>query len=81
MQKPMPLIYEDRKLGVGYRIDLFVESKVIIEIKSVDALSPVHFAQLMPYMKIAGCRIGFLKNAEVSILSFFNTLMLQMTLI
>ena len=64
-QKPMPLVYEDRKLDVGYRIDLFVESKVIIEIKSVDALNPVHFAQLVTYMKIARCRIGFLINFNV----------------
>ena len=47
----MPLIYQEKKLDLGYRIDLFVESKVIIEIKSVDALNPVHFAQLMTYLK------------------------------
>jgi GxxExxY protein len=64
-QKPMPLIYEEKKLDVGYRIDLFVEGKVIIEIKSVDALSPVHFAQVMTYMKLSKCRIGFLINFNV----------------
>jgi len=64
-QKPMPLVYEEKKLELGYRIDLFVEEKVILEIKSVDALNPVHFAQLMTYMKLAGCRIGFLINFNV----------------
>jgi GxxExxY protein len=64
-QKPMPLIYEEKKLDLGYRIDLYIESKVIIEIKSVDALNPVHFAQLMTYLKLSGCRIGFLINFNV----------------
>jgi GxxExxY protein len=64
-QKPMPLIYEEKKLDLGYRIDLFIEGKVIIEIKSVDALNPVYFAQLLTYMKLSGCRIGFLINFNV----------------
>lgn len=64
-QKPMPLIYEEKKLDLGYSIDLFIEGKVIIEIKSVDALNPVHFAQLLTYMKLSGCRIGFLINFNV----------------
>ncbi|TAL64255.1 MAG: GxxExxY protein [Bacteroidetes bacterium] len=64
-QKPMPLIYEEKKLDLGYRIDLFVESKVIIEIKSVDTLNPVHFAQLMTYLKLSKCRVGFLINFNV----------------
>ena len=61
----MPLIYEEKKLDLGYRIDLFAEGKVIIEIKSVDALNPVHFAQLMTYLKLSKCRIGFLINFNV----------------
>ena len=64
-QKPMPLVYDDKKLDLGYRIDLYVESKVILEIKSVDALNPVHLAQLMTYMKLSKCRIGFLINFNV----------------
>lgn len=64
-QKPMPLVYEKKKLDLGYRIDLFVEGKVIIEIKSIDALNPVHFAQLMTYLKLSECRIGFLINFNV----------------
>jgi GxxExxY protein len=64
-QKPMPLIYEEKKLDLGYRIDLFVEGKVVIEIKSVDALNTVHLAQLMTYMKLSNCRVGFLINFNV----------------
>ena len=64
-QKPMPLVYENKKLDLGYRIDLLIEDKVIIEVKSVDAVNPVHLAQLMTYLKISGCRIGFLINFNV----------------
>ena len=51
-QKPLPLIYEEVKLDVGYRIDIVVEDKLILEIKSVDALNEVHFAQLLTYLKL-----------------------------
>jgi GxxExxY protein len=64
-QKPMPLIYEEKKLDLGYRIDLLVEGVIVIEIKSVEILNPVHMAQLMTYMKLSDCRIGFLINFNV----------------
>lgn len=64
-QKSMPLVYEERKLELGYRIDLLIEEKVIIEVKSVEALNPVHLAQLMTYLKLSDCRIGFLINFNV----------------
>jgi GxxExxY protein len=64
-QKAMPLIYEEIKLEVGYRIDLLVEDKVILEIKSVEVLNPVHLAQIMTYLKLSGCRVGFLINFNV----------------
>jgi GxxExxY protein len=64
-QKPMPLIYKQKKLDVGYRIDLMVENNVIIEIKAVDALNPIHFAQIMTYLKLSECRIGLLINFNV----------------
>jgi GxxExxY protein len=69
-QKPMPLIYQEKKLDLGYRIDLFVENKIIIEIKAVDAFNPVHMAQLMTYLKLSGCRIGFLINFNVQSLKY-----------
>lgn len=64
-QKPMPLIYDEKKLDLGYRIDLLVEGIIVIEIKSVEVVNPVHLAQLMTYMKLSQCRIGFLINFNV----------------
>ncbi len=56
-QKPLPLIYEDVKLEIGYRVDILVESKVIIEIKSVEALNDIHFAQVLTYLKLSDCKM------------------------
>ncbi len=67
-QKPMPLIYMNHRLDVGYRLDLLVEDKVIIEVKSVDALNPIHTAQLLTYLKLADCRLGLLINFNVQFL-------------
>jgi GxxExxY protein len=67
-QVPMPLIYKDTKLDIGYRIDLLVDEKVIIEVKSVDTINPVHLAQVMTYLKLSGCRIGLLINFNVQFL-------------
>jgi GxxExxY protein len=64
-QKPMPLIYEGIKMDLGYRIDLLVENKVIMEVKSVEALNPVHLAQIMTYLKLSQCKIGFLINFNI----------------
>lgn len=61
----MPLVYDNKKLDIGYRIDLFIEEKVIVEIKSVDVLNPVHTAQLMTYLKLSKCRVGFIINFNV----------------
>ena len=67
-QVPMPLVYKEKKLDIGYRIDLMVEDKVIVEVKSVDTLIPVHMAQIMTYLKLSGCRIGLLINFNVPFL-------------
>ena len=64
-QKPLPLIFEDVLLNVGYRIDLMVENKIIIEIKSVDSLADIHLAQILTYLKLSGCRLGLLVNFNV----------------
>lgn len=61
-QKELPLIYNDIKMEAGYRIDLLVEKKVIIEIKAVEAIAPVHKAQILTYMKLAKIRLGLLIN-------------------
>ncbi len=64
-QKPLPLIYKDMKLETGYRLDLIVENKVIIEIKSVETINDIHVAQLLTYLKLSGCRLGLLMNFNV----------------
>ena len=61
-EKPMPLIYEEVKLDCGYRIDLLVEGKVVIELKVVEAFNDVHIAQTLTYMKLSGCKLGLLLN-------------------
>ena len=61
-QKPMPLIYEDVKLDVGYRLDLFIENKFIIEIKSVELLNDVHLAQILTYLRLSNSKLGMLIN-------------------
>jgi GxxExxY protein len=67
-EKLMPLIYEEVKLECGYRIDILVERKVVIEIKSVEALNDVHFAQTLTYMKLGNYKLGLLINFNVSLL-------------
>ena len=64
-EKPMPLILEDVKLECGYRIDLLVENKVVIEIKSVEVLKDVHLAQTLTYMKLGNYKLGLLMNFNV----------------
>lgn len=67
-EKPCPLIYENIKLNCGYRLDLLVENKVIVELKAVEALNEVHFAQTLTYLKLMNLRIGLLINFNVSLL-------------
>ena len=67
-QKPLPLVYEGVKLECGYRIDLLVEGSVIVEIKPVDRLAPIHEAQILSYLKLSGCKIGLLINFNVTML-------------
>ena len=61
-QLSMPLIYKKIKLECGYRLDLRVESKVIVEIKSLETLAPVHFAQVLTYLRLSGCKLALLIN-------------------
>lgn len=64
-EKPLPLIYEEVKLDCGYRMDLFVEDKIIVEIKSIEALNDIHLAQVLTYLKINNSKIGLLINFNV----------------
>ncbi|GET30651.1 GxxExxY protein [Prolixibacter sp. SD074] len=67
-QVPMPFIYKGVKQDVGYRVDLLVENKVIIEIKAVESLAPVHFAQVLTYLKLSDVKLGLLLNFNSKIL-------------
>jgi GxxExxY protein len=67
-QKALPLIYEEVKLDVGYRIDISIEDKFIVEVKSVEALTDVHLAQLLTYLRLSDYRLGLLINFNVKLL-------------
>ena len=67
-EKPMPIIYKSLKLDHGYRMDMVIENKLVIEIKTVDALLDVHFAQLLTYLKLGNYKLGLLINFNVSLL-------------
>ena len=69
-QLPMPVVYHDFKLEAGYRIDLIVENKVIMEIQAVEAFHDLHFAQLLNYLKLSKCKLGLLINFNVKSLKF-----------
>lgn len=67
-QKALPLVYEEVKLDVGYRIDIIVEDKFIVEIKSVEVLNDIHLAQLLTYLRLSDCKLGLLINFNVKLL-------------
>jgi len=67
-QKAMPLVFEEIHLECGYRIDILVENKLVIEVKSVEALHPVFFAQTLTYMRLGGYKLGLVINFNVTVL-------------
>jgi GxxExxY protein len=67
-QVALPVKYRGVKLDCGYRIDLLVEGKVIVELKAVERLEPIHEAQLLSYLKLSGCKVGLLINFNVKVL-------------
>ena len=67
-QKSMPIFYKDVMLDCGYRVDLIVEDQVIVEIKSVNCIAPIHETQLLSYLKLSNCKIGLLINFNVKFL-------------
>ena len=67
-QQPIPLIYHGKRIEVGYRADLVVENKVIVEVKSIDALAAVHKRQLLTYLRLADMRLGLLINFNVALI-------------
>ncbi len=56
-QKPLPLVYKDVKLECGYRLDLFVDGRVVLELKAVDSLAPIHDAIVLTYLRLSGCKM------------------------
>ncbi len=68
-EKGLPLIFQEIKLDVGYRLDLLVENKVVVEIKAIEAFTDIHTAQVLTYLKLSGCKVGLLLN--------FNTTQLK----
>jgi len=64
-QKHFPVVYHGRTIPCGYRVDIFVEGEVIVELKAVNALRPIDEAQLLTYLKLANCRVGLLINFNV----------------
>ena len=68
-QKALPLIYEEVKLDIGYRLDLMIEHKFIVEVKSVESLNDIHMAQILTYLRLSGCKLGMLIN--------FNTVLFK----
>jgi len=67
-QVELPIVYKGMRLDCGYRIDLVVEEKVILELKAIDELAPIHEAQLMTYIRLSGFRVGLLVNFNVPVL-------------
>ncbi len=65
-EKPMPIRYEGQLIDAGYRVDMLVEGKVIIENKTVEGLQPIHYAQIITYLKLAECKLGYLLNWNVT---------------
>ncbi len=62
VEKPLPLVYEEVKMDCGYRIDLLVENKVVVELKTTEAFTDVHVAQVLTYLKLSGNKVGLLLN-------------------
>ncbi len=67
-QKALPLVYEEVKLELGYRVDLLIENKVVVEVKAVEALNDIHLAQVLTYLKLLDCRLGLLINFNVTLI-------------
>lgn len=61
----MPITYDGAQLDAGYRLDLLIDNVTIVEIKAIDALTRIHEAQVLTYLKLSGCRLGFLMNFNV----------------
>ncbi len=68
-QKALPVVYKDVKLDCGYRLDFLVEGRVVVELKAVEVLAPIHDAIVLTYLRLSGCRIGLLINFHIEALT------------
>ena len=67
-QHPIPLIHEEIKMDAGFRADILIENKVIVELKSIEVLIPVHYKQVQTYLKLTGCKLELLVNFNVALI-------------
>lgn len=67
-QQAIPLVHEEIKLETGFRADVIIENKLILELKSIEILAPVHFKQVQTYLKLTGCKLGLLVNFNVNLI-------------
>lgn len=67
-QKPLPVVYDGVQLDCGYRLDLLLNGQVVLELKSVEKLLPVHKAQMISYLRLSGCKVGLIINFNVEVL-------------
>lgn len=67
-QHPIKLIHEEIKMEAGFRADVIIENKVIVELKSIEVLAPVHYKQVQTYLKLTGCKLGILVNFNVNLI-------------
>jgi GxxExxY protein len=67
-QQPIPLIHEEIKMEAGFRADVIIENKVVVELKSIETLAPVHYKQVQTYLKLTNCKLGLLINFNVSLI-------------
>ena len=67
-QRELPIVYKERTLDAGYRLDIVVEGAVVLELKSCDAIEPIHRAQLITYLRLSGLQVGLLLNFNVPVM-------------
>ena len=67
-EKPLPVEYKEVRVDCGYRLDFLVDGSVVVELKSIEAILPVHEAQVLTYLKLTGCKLGLLMNFNVAVL-------------
>ncbi len=67
-QQPVPLVHEAVKLDIGFRADIIIDNKVVVELKSIEALAPVHYKQVLTYLKLTNCKLGLLINFNVALI-------------